>query len=66
MPVDQEALVLQEVYDKLLRIAEDHGGELKYLRVLGELSCHLRDKQLATAVDRMAWRLQKAGINVWR
>jgi len=63
---DQEALVLQEVYAKLLRIAKDSGGELKYLRILGELSCHLRDKQLATAIDEMAWRLQKAGIKVWR
>jgi hypothetical protein len=58
--------VLQEVYVKLLRIAEDRGGDLEYRRVLGELSCHLRDKQLATAVDRIAWRLQKAGIKVWR
>jgi hypothetical protein len=63
---DQEALALQEVYDKLLRIAEDRGGDLEYRRVLGELSCHLSDKQLATGVDEMAWRLQKAGVKVWR
>jgi len=63
---DEYARMQQEIFDKLLGVAEDRGGYLPWGRMLDELKPFLSGHARVDAAEKLARRLTKAGVRVVR
>lgn len=61
---DKYALMQQDIFSKLLGIAEDRGGYLRYLRIVEELKPILKGQARVDAAEKLASRLTKAGVRI--
>ncbi|GAH94555.1 unnamed protein product, partial [marine sediment metagenome] len=58
------ARLQQEIFSKLLGVAEDRGGHLRWYRIVEELKPLLSGQARVDAAKKMARRLTKAGVQV--
>jgi len=63
---DEYARLQQEIFSKLLGIAEDRGGYLRWLRILDEVKPFLSGQARVDAAEKLGRRLTKAGVRVVR
>ena len=63
---DEYARLQQEIFSKLLGVAENRGGYLPWLRIVDELKPLLSGHARVDAAEKLARRLTKAGVRVVR
>ena len=63
---DEYARLQQEIFSKLLGVAENRGGYLPWLRIVEELKPLLSGQARVDAAEKLARRLTKAGVRVVR
>jgi len=63
---DEYARLQQEIFSKLLGVAEDRGGYLPWLRIVEELKPFLSGQARVDAAEKLGRRLTKAGVRVVR
>ena len=61
---DEYARLQQDIFSKLLGVAEDRGGHLRWLRIVEEIEPLLSGHALVDAAEKLARRLTKAGVRV--
>ena len=61
---DEYARLQQDIFSKLLGVAENRGGHLRWLRILEELEPLLSGQARVDAAEKLARRLTKAGVRV--
>jgi len=62
--MDEYARLQQDIFMKLLGVAEDRGGQLHWYRILEEIEPLLSGQARVDAAKKMARRLTKAGVRV--
>ena len=63
---DEHARLQQEIFSKLLGVADDRGGHLTWLRIVEEIKPILSGQARVDATEKMARRLTKSGVRVIR
>jgi len=63
---DEYARLQQEIFSKLLGVAEDRGGYLPWLKILDEVKPLLSGQARVDAAEKLARRLTKAGVRIVR
>jgi len=61
---DEYARQEQDIFSKLLGVAEDRGGHLPWLRIVEELKPFFSGQARVDAAEKLARRLTKAGVRV--
>jgi len=63
---DEYARLQQDIFSKLLGVAEDRGGYLLWGRMVNELKPFLSGQARVDTAEKLARRLTKAGVRVVR
>lgn len=63
---DEYARLQQEIFSKLLGVAEDRGGYLPWGRMLDEVKPFLSGQARVDAAEKLGRRLTKAGVRIVR
>ena len=61
---DKYVRLQQEIFSKLLGVAENRGGHIPWLRIVEELEPFFNGRARVDAAKKMASRLTKAGVQV--